>query len=338
MNLDDPKRLSAFRSGRIATTADPELTAIVHRVANPAEAPIALVSLVMDRVQYFRAAVGLPTELALASATNRCDSFCQFVVQEEALFVVEDAPNDRRVPQALVERYGVTAYAGAPLWVDGQVLGSLCVLDVKPRTFSAQFLDTLTRSASEASARLEQIASGANEPQRAPLETPDVRAAASSIVQQLTNMQAAANLGTPLMNTLAEIPRESWSVDLLGQHADQIGEAAAFYRALTRKLDRLQAAVQTLAYASASSGPQESTRRLTQDVYALGRNLAEGLAFVRVVEALADGALTAGETGRTLSVLHVALGFGSDLRASIEISLEEARRVATSLDSAGGTL
>lgn len=338
MKLDDPKRLAAFRTGRIATTEDSELTAIVHRIAKEADAPIALVSLVMDRVQYFRAAVGLPSELALASATNRCDSFCQFVVQEESLFVVEDAPHDLRVPQALVERYGVTAYAGAPLWVDGQVLGSLCVLDVKPRTFTPGFLDSLIRSAAEASKRLEQIASGAIRPRSIPQEAVNVRGLASSIVKHLTSMQAAANLGTPLMNELAAIPRESWSVELVEQHAEQIGDAAAFYRALTRQLDRVQGTVQTLAIASASSEPGSAVENLTQDIYQLGRNLAEGLAFVRVIEALADGALSTGEASRTLSVLHVALGFGSDLRASLAIATEEAYRLESNIYSAGGAL
>ena len=336
MRLDDPRRLAAFRAGRIETAEDPTLNAIVHRMSKEADAPIALVSLVMDRVQYFRAAVGLPTELALASATNRCDSFCQFVVQEEKLFIVEDAPHDKRVPQALVERYGVTAYAGAPLFVEGQVLGSLCVLDVKPRQFSSAFLESLISAAAEVSARLEELVVSAKQQPLPVGAAIDPRALAALITRQLESMAAAVDAGTPLMNVLAEIPREKWTLELLGQEAEQIGDAAAFYRALTNQFSRLQTAVQRLSVASVAMVSDPTVDSLSQDIGALGRNLAEGLAFVRVVEALANDALTAHETTRTLSVLHVALGFSSDLRASLALATEDARRLNTNTDSVGG--
>ena len=336
MRLDDPRRLAAFRAGRIETTEDPMLNAIVDRMAKEADAPIALVSLVMDRVQYFRAAVGLPTELALASATNRCDSFCQFVVQEEKLFIVEDAPHDKRVPQALVERYGVTAYAGAPLFVEGQVLGSLCVLDVKPRQFSSAFLESLISAAAEVSARLEELVVSAKQQPLPVGAAIDPRALAALITRQLESMAAAVDAGTPLMNVLAEIPREKWTLELLGQEAEQIGDAAAFYRALMNQFSRLQTAVQRLSVASIAMVSDPTVNSLSQDICALGRNLAEGLAFVRVVEALANDALTAQETTRTLSVLHVALGFSSDLRASLALATEDARRLNTNTASVGG--
>ena len=334
--LDDRDRLSAFHGQRIESTNDPALTEIVTRVAHEADAPIALVSLVMDRVQYFRAAVGLPTELALASATNRCDSFCQFVVQEERPFVVENAPNDPRIPQALVERYGIMAYAGAPLRVDGHVLGSLCVIDVKPRRFSASFLDSLIQAAGKASVRLEQLANDERNQPVVPGPVLSPGALLTKAVDLLTNLAAAVELGTPLMNSLAQIPREEWSVELLGHEAEKLGEAATFYRAIFNHFNHLQEIVYHLSRTSLSDLHKTMVPSLVQDIQVLGRILAEGLTFVRVVEALATDALTVGDTSRVLSVLHVALGFSSDLRASITTALADARRLDVSAAEFGG--
>jgi hypothetical protein len=337
MTLDDPRRLSAFHDQRIDTTLDPTLTALVARVAKEGDAPIAVVSLVMDRVQYFRAAVGLPTELALAGATNRCDSFCQFVVKEEKLFIIEDAPKDPRIPQVLVERYGIIAYAGAPIFFDGHVLGSLCVFDIKPRQFSPAFLESLTQAAAEASTRLAQLAAWESEPLSAAEPVLSAQEMISQAIKQLTNLAAAIELGTPLLNDLAQLPRQAWSVELLGQEAEKLAEAAFFYRTVADRFKRLQAIVYRLARTSLVPQKDSPVPSLLQDIRVLGRILAEGLTFVRVIEALASDALSAADTARVLSVLHVALGFSSDLRASLAIALADARSLHGSPDKTGGT-
>src|SRR5262245_14166013 len=100
--LDDPVRLAQFRTAITQLDGDGVLEACVREAATRAEAPIALVTFVMSKVQLFRAAVGLPPELEASRATSRCDSFCQFVVKEEGPFIVSDAKNDSRVPQNMV--------------------------------------------------------------------------------------------------------------------------------------------------------------------------------------------------------------------------------------------
>src|SRR6185437_12309193 len=97
--LDDPLRLAQFRSAILRLDNDGVLDECVRAAAAEAQAPIALVTFVMSKIQLFRAAVGLPPELEASRATSRCDSFCQFVVKSEAPFTVTDAQNDERVPK-----------------------------------------------------------------------------------------------------------------------------------------------------------------------------------------------------------------------------------------------
>lgn len=136
---------------------DNELQSIVERAAHTLRAPIALVTLVLDQIQYFKAHYGLPPELAAARGTA-CDvSFCQFVVREGRPFEVSDAPNDTRIPQHLVEEYDIRAYLGVPIACGGAVLGSLCVIDTEPRTFDEDEYAELRCLAARVSARLDDL-------------------------------------------------------------------------------------------------------------------------------------------------------------------------------------
>ncbi len=130
------RRLRAFRGQVIEDTLDAELQALVRDAARQLEVPIALVSLILDQIQYFRAHHGLPPDLAAVRATSRDTSFCQLVVRDDAPLEVNDAPHDERVPQALVEQYGIRAYLGVPIRIDDEVLGTLCVIDTEPHVFS----------------------------------------------------------------------------------------------------------------------------------------------------------------------------------------------------------
>lgn len=156
-DLDDPRRLAQFRSSLVQLDSDGVLDECVRDAAARAEAPVALVTFVMSKVQLFRAAVGLPPELEMSRAISRCDSFCQFVVQNESAFIVNDARTDPRVPQAMVRMYGITSYVGVPIRAQGEVLGSLCVADGKPRSWAAELVDDLASIGMRVSRRLDQM-------------------------------------------------------------------------------------------------------------------------------------------------------------------------------------
>ena len=127
-----------------------KLTGLAARLLG---APVALVSLVDEHRQFFAGAAGLP-ETPLSHA------FCQHVVATGAPLIVTDARLDPRVrTNAAVTDLGVLAYAGYPLRApQGQTLGSFCVVDTRPREWSAGELaiidDLAAVAAAEIAARL----------------------------------------------------------------------------------------------------------------------------------------------------------------------------------------
>jgi CheY-like chemotaxis protein len=97
------------------------------------DVPICIVSLVDLNRQWFKSAVGLA-----APETHRNLAFCSYTVLENSpdVFVVLNALEDPRFcnNDLVTGPPNVIFYAGAALIVDGQKLGSLCLIDNKPKT------------------------------------------------------------------------------------------------------------------------------------------------------------------------------------------------------------
>jgi hypothetical protein len=147
----------ALTRALLAETEDSELNSIVEEAAQELSAPIALVTLVLDQIQFFKTHYGLPSELATARGTDRDVSFCQFVVKSGKPFEVTNAKADKRIPQHLVERYNIQSYLGMPVEVDGSVLGSICVIDTQPRDFSEKERSILRKLSVVANRRLANL-------------------------------------------------------------------------------------------------------------------------------------------------------------------------------------
>lgn len=120
---------------------DVGLDAVTRLVAKLLEVPIALVSLIDERRQWFKSRAGLA-----ATETPREMAFCAHAILDNAPFIVEDAHTDARFygnPLVLGEPH-VRAYAGIPLTTaDGLAMGTLCAIDRQPRRFSAEQLQAL---------------------------------------------------------------------------------------------------------------------------------------------------------------------------------------------------
>ena len=97
-------RRNLFTKELLAETNDSELQEIVKNASEELNSPIALVSLVLDQVQFFKAHIGLPPVLAEARGTHRDVSFCQFVVKDGEAFEVNDAENEPRIPPTCGKR------------------------------------------------------------------------------------------------------------------------------------------------------------------------------------------------------------------------------------------
>ena len=94
----------------------------------------------IDREQQrTKSSAGLPEDKADAFEISRAESVCGHVVASDQPLIVEDIARDRRFAnnEALRER-GLRFYAGVPLRVNTYAIGSLCILDTKPRRLSAR--------------------------------------------------------------------------------------------------------------------------------------------------------------------------------------------------------
>jgi len=128
----EQQRLQALQRYHILDT-DPEVAfdRTVALAARLFRVPIALISLVDVQRQWFKACYGFDER-----QTDRSLSFCIHAVVANELLVVPDATLDARFQDnALVTgHHHIRFYAGAPLRTsDGQVLGTLCLLDTEPR-------------------------------------------------------------------------------------------------------------------------------------------------------------------------------------------------------------
>jgi DNA-binding response OmpR family regulator len=107
--------------------------------------PIALISIVTDDRQFWTAGCGIPPDLSAARGTPRRESFCTHAVASRAALVVQDTrenPFFRDNP--LARGHGVRFYAGVPLFGrHGEAVGTLCLLDYSPRTFTHLELELL---------------------------------------------------------------------------------------------------------------------------------------------------------------------------------------------------
>jgi transcriptional regulator with PAS, ATPase and Fis domain len=129
------ERLADLQSYDILDTPEEQAFDEIASIASIIfDMPIALISLVDEARQYFKARVGLD-----ATETSRDLAFCAHTILESKVMVIEDARKDKRFQDnALVTQDPrIRFYAGAPLVTDaGNRLGTLCLIDIEPRTLT----------------------------------------------------------------------------------------------------------------------------------------------------------------------------------------------------------
>ncbi|WP_179315234.1 sensor histidine kinase [Winogradskyella undariae] len=147
-HIKENERLAALQSYNILDTLPhADYDGITKIAAQICDAPIALISLVDKDRQWFKSSYGLD-----AQETPRDVSFCGHAINEEHnALMVEDARKDKRFfdNPLVVNAPNVIFYGGVTLKTDsGLPLGTLCVIDSKPRVLSAsqkEALDALSR-------------------------------------------------------------------------------------------------------------------------------------------------------------------------------------------------
>jgi diguanylate cyclase (GGDEF)-like protein len=139
---NEPARLATLRTLRILDTPAEErfdrLTRLARRVF---DVPIALVSLIDENRQWFKSCAGLG-----AQETARDISFCGHAIMSDEVLMIPDARADGRFHDnpLVTGDPGIRFYAGQPLTVpSGTRLGTLCLIDTRPRELDGDALGLL---------------------------------------------------------------------------------------------------------------------------------------------------------------------------------------------------
>ena len=148
----DPIRLDVLRRTSLLDSPPEEsFDRLTRLAAKLTGAPVTFVSLVDLNRDFYLSSYGFGEPLATVRQIEG-RTFCHYALVAEDSLVLDDVtqiPVYRDV--STVESLGVRAYAGIPLVTeDGQVLGSFCAIDFKPKNWSERDIDILTELAHSA--------------------------------------------------------------------------------------------------------------------------------------------------------------------------------------------
>ncbi|MAR55955.1 MAG: histidine kinase [Rickettsiales bacterium] len=129
---DEAERNAFFASACIENAdSDPFYQELVENVKLRFQVPTALVSIVQEGEQWFRAKTGINSH-----RTGRDVAFCAHAIMQNHVMVVEDATSDMRFssnPLVTGDTH-IRFYAGAPIILPtGICPGTVCIIDTKPR-------------------------------------------------------------------------------------------------------------------------------------------------------------------------------------------------------------
>jgi len=147
-------RLTALRSyGILDTASEGAFDDITRLAALICDAPIAVVNFIDSGRQWFKSEIGLGVR-----ETPLAPSICAHAILQSELFVIADTTLDERFASnpLVTGDPKLRFYAGAPLLTpDGLAIGTVCVLDTKPRALKPGQMDALRALARQAMAQLE---------------------------------------------------------------------------------------------------------------------------------------------------------------------------------------
>ncbi len=153
--MREHQRLSRLTElGLLETDSVPIFEEATQTAAHFLESPICILSLMDQDRQWVKSAVGLSrlglmNGLAISREMPRDESFCVHVIDSHQVLTIEDTLSHRAFSNStLTQQYGIRAYMGAPLLTSsGECIGSLAVMDLMPRLFTAKDIEFLALTA-----------------------------------------------------------------------------------------------------------------------------------------------------------------------------------------------
>lgn len=177
---NEADRIEALRSlGLLDTPPEERFDRVTRAAMRAFNVPIALVTLVDMNRQWFKSCIGLDV-----SETPRTVSFCGHTILSNKPLIIEDALEDQRFrdnPLVTGEPH-IRFYAGQSITArNGYNVGSLCIIDQKPRRLKPFQVRHLQDLAAWAESELNGV--GAEQAVRLQLEARSSRALVESIVE-----------------------------------------------------------------------------------------------------------------------------------------------------------
>ncbi|MDR6301065.1 GAF domain-containing protein [Mesonia maritima] len=149
MHRDSERIRELYEYKIFDTPPEKELDELAEIASLIFEVPISLVTVLDDKRQFFKSKMGVDF-----AETTRENSICTHAIDDpKNVFVVEDLKKDERFIDHVLVRQNPNFrfYAGAPLETpNGNVLGTLCVIDKKPRKINQNQLNALQLLAKKA--------------------------------------------------------------------------------------------------------------------------------------------------------------------------------------------
>ncbi len=202
LHSDESARLDALRDLRILDTPTEER---FDRIARLAQfifgTPMALITLVDEKRQWFKARVGLDL-----TESNREISFCGHAILQNQTFFIPDTAVDQRFNDnpLVTGNPHIRMYAGHPIHAaNGMPVGTVCVLDTVPRSVEPGMLSALADLAAIAESemngiQLQQLARTLND-EKASLESKHAQATKlNQILEKLTLLDPTSHIPNPL--------------------------------------------------------------------------------------------------------------------------------------------
>jgi phosphoserine phosphatase RsbU/P len=152
IGVRDEKRIAALENSElVGTGSEDAFDRLVEFAAALTGAEKCCITLCDAERFTYKSTFGLPEGSAMSG--NIEESFCRYVVGFGRPLVINDARNDERVlDNPAIELYGVVAWAGYPIEdANAAVLGTICLIETKPRIWSDRdimILATTARSVS----------------------------------------------------------------------------------------------------------------------------------------------------------------------------------------------
>jgi class 3 adenylate cyclase len=146
---DEAERLQELEQLDVLDTAEEqEYDDLTHLASQICGTPIALMTLLDEKRQWWKSRVGMP-----GTQTSRDIAFCAHAILNSDVMVVRDARSDQRFADnpLVTNDPSIRFYAGAPMvTLNGHAVGTLCVIDRVPRELTdsqKKSLEALSRQA-----------------------------------------------------------------------------------------------------------------------------------------------------------------------------------------------